>query len=112
MLSLIRRNAPTCPTCSQPVIPPTPSKVVLARVAMTAGTLVAGLLEYRRAVKREAEQHALEQQLARDVDGPLDDHLAAAVPEESTGKEPVLEEPALGVHHHDDDVAGDGTDNA
>ena len=70
-----RMRRETCPTCQQPVVPPTPSKVIAVRVGMACFAVASGLLEYRRAVRRELEQRRLEQLHDTSPDVPLDEHL-------------------------------------
>ena len=76
-LPLLRRPE-VCGTCNQPIVPPPSSAVALLRVALTAGAVVGGVVEYRRALKREREQAGLEQLHRADIDRPLDEHLARA----------------------------------
>lgn len=73
---LLRRKPEECPTCRQPIVQPTPSIIAAARVGFAGFGLVAAFLEYRKAVKREAEQAQLAQVYDTPVDTPLDEHLA------------------------------------
>lgn len=73
---LMRRKAPECPTCRQPIVEPAPSIVAAARAMFAAFGLGAALLEYRRALKREAEAAQLSAVYDTPTDQPLDEHLA------------------------------------
>lgn len=75
-MNLTRRlRRETCPTCQQVVVPPTPSAVILVRVGMACFAALSGVVEYRRAVRRELEARQLEEQVNTSPDVPLDEHL-------------------------------------